>query len=292
MRDHRPILTLLTGLLLLAGAAVAGETQQAGGYVGSDTCKSCHEEQFKNVDRTPHAKTMFATIAGAPAHGCESCHGPGAAHVDGGGDKSRIFTFQGVTQREIAQRCLTCHAGHAEQSGFLRSSHMKNDVSCLGCHSVHHAKEPRLLVAKSNDLCFSCHGEMQAEFNKPSHHRVQEGLITCADCHNVHGAAKPKQVRDAADGDAVCFKCHRDKQGPFVFEHLPVKTEGCSACHTPHGSSNPKLLTRNQTNSLCTECHGTATLPSLHNQSAKYAQCTLCHVAIHGSNTSNVLFKY
>jgi DmsE family decaheme c-type cytochrome len=288
MRDNIRLLLVLIGL----SAWMFGGDAKAGGYVGTDTCKSCHEEQVKNVTASPHAKTTFASIAGDPTHGCESCHGPGSAHVDGAGDKSKIFTFQGVSQREISQRCLTCHANHAEQSGFLRSSHLRADVSCLSCHSVHHAKGERLLVAKTNDLCFSCHGEMQGEFAKPSHHRVQEGLITCADCHNVHGAAQPKQVRTGLGGDAVCFKCHRDKQGPFVFEHLPVKTEGCSACHTPHGSSNPKLLTRSQTNTLCTECHGTATLPGLHNQSAKYAQCTLCHVAVHGSNTSNVLFKY
>jgi len=291
MRAIQQILTVTAAMLVFCGQAQAAD--QPAGYVGADTCKSCHEDKFKSVEATPHAKTMFAKIGGEPVHGCESCHGPGAAHVEGGGDKSKIFTFQGVSQKEISQRCLTCHASHTEQSGFMRSSHMKNDVGCLNCHSVHQAKEPQhLLVSKPNDLCFSCHGEMKGEFMKPSHHRVQEGLITCSDCHNVHGAAKPKQVRTAAGGDEVCFKCHRDKQGPFVFEHLPVKTDGCTACHTPHGSSNPKLLTRSQMNTLCTECHGTATLPSLHNQSAKYAQCTLCHVAIHGSNSSNVFFKF
>ena len=48
-----------------------------------------------------------------------------------------------------------------------------------------------------------------------------------------------RQVRGLPSGDAVCYKCHVDKQGPFVYEHVPVKTEGCSSCHTPHGSTNP-----------------------------------------------------
>ena len=53
----------------------------------------------------------------------------------------------------------------------------------------------------------------------------------------------------------LCFKCHADKQGPFVYEHVPVKTEGCTSCHTPHGSTNPRLLRVSQVNLLCLQCH-------------------------------------
>jgi predicted CXXCH cytochrome family protein len=78
-----------------------------------------------------------------------------------------------------------------------------------------------------------------------------------------------------------------------------VKTEGCSACHTPHGSSNPRLLTRSQMGLLCTECHTTTAgmaapgIPTgpAHNQAQKYQACTLCHTAVHGSNTDRTLFK-
>ena len=84
----------------------------------------------------------------------------------------------------------------------------------------------------------------KADFAKPYHHRVDEGLIQCSDCHNVHGTTTLRQVRSMPSGDAICVKCHADKQGPFVFEHVPVKTEGCSSCHTPHGSTNPRYLAR------------------------------------------------
>jgi predicted CXXCH cytochrome family protein len=75
---------------------------------------------------------------------------------------------------------------------------------------------------------------------------------------------------------------------------VPVKTEGCTSCHTPHGSTNPRLLKLSVVNILCLQCH---TFPTqgpagpAHNQSAKYQACTMCHVAIHGSNFSNVFFK-
>jgi DmsE family decaheme c-type cytochrome len=111
-----------------------------------------------------------------------------------------------------------------------------------------------------------------------------------------------KQARLSTGADAACFKCHADKQGPFVFEHAPLKVEGCSACHDPHGSSNPKLLKRSVVAQLCIECHsnvgvvpgeepsGAAQVP--HDLSnPRYRNCTICHVKIHGSNSSSRFFR-
>jgi DmsE family decaheme c-type cytochrome len=105
-----------------------------------------------------------------------------------------------------------------------------------------------------------------------------------------------RSLRSTSAQDVVCFKCHVDKAGPFVFEHAPVKTEGCVTCHAPHGSSNPRLLKRSQINLLCLECHtlsggGVSPAGPSHDQSQKYQACTLCHLAIHGSNLSPVFFK-
>ena len=126
--------------------------------------------------------------------------------------------------------------------------------------------------------------------------------MKCSDCHNPHGGFELKQARLATGADAACFKCHSDKQGPFVFEHAPLKVEGCAACHDPHGSSNPKLLKRNVVSQLCLECHsnvgtqtaepGTPGTPTFHNlTTARYQNCTTCHVKIHGSNSSRVFFR-
>ena len=104
---------------------------------------------------------------------------------------------------------------------------------------------PRTCCARSEpQLCISCHSETKAQFSRPFHHKVLEGLMKCSDCHNPHGGFELKQARLSTGADAGCLKCHADKQGPFVFEHAPLKVEGCSSCHTPHGSANAKLLTR------------------------------------------------
>lgn len=276
------------------GSAAAVVASQ---YAGSDTCKTCHEDIFKNFEATPHWKTTLKH-RGMEAQGCEACHGPGKAHVEGGGDKSKIFTFAGADPAEASKRCLSCHEYGEEHANFDRSEHNVNSVNCIACHSPHHAKEPQfLLVQKQPGLCFSCHTETKQDFSRPFRHRVEQGLVQCSDCHNQHGGFLTKQLRSTAAQDQVCFKCHADKAGPFTFEHEPVKTEGCIACHTPHGSTNPRLLKRAQVNLLCLECHtltqdsGTPAIPSFHNQSQKYSACTLCHTTIHGSNFDAFFMK-
>jgi len=131
----------------------------------------------------------------------------------------------------------------------------------------------------------------------PFHHRVNEGLIQCSDCHNVHGTVKPKQVRTSSTQDVVCFTCHTDKQGPFVFEHEAVKLEGCQSCHVFHGGPNAHMLKVSNVNLLCLQCHtqssfsGAPGTPSFHNQNTFFQACTLCHSQIHGSNFDQTFFK-
>jgi len=192
-------------------------------YVGVDTCKTCHEELYKNnFENTAHFKTTLHD-----GHGCESCHGPGSAHVEGGGDVTKIISFTTMSKQDANTSCLSCHGEKQEQRHFSASAHASNDVGCIDCHSPHHAKEPEHLLAQAQPmLCYGCHVTAKADFAKPYHHRVDEGLIQCSDCHNVHGTTTLRQVRAMPSGDTACVKCHADKQGPFVFEHLPVKTEG------------------------------------------------------------------
>jgi DmsE family decaheme c-type cytochrome len=273
-----------------AAAPNAGDPTSGSKYVGADTCKSCHEDKFKDIEASPHYATRLRKIRGEEGHGCESCHGPGSAHVDGGGDKSKIFNFKGVRPEAVTERCMACHESDPQQREFMRSTHNENGISCTSCHSVHHAKLEHLLIRTQVQLCYSCHAEQKADFQKPFHHPVEEGLIKCADCHNPHGTLIARQLRSTPDQDAVCFKCHGDKRGPFVFEHEPVKVEGCTSCHFPHGSTNPRMLSTARTNSLCLQCHA-ATSAIGHTQNTRIQQCIDCHSNIHGSNLSNVFFK-
>src|ERR1017187_9744406 len=216
-------------------AGAPSSSSDASKYVGAETCKSCHEDVYNAWEKTPHWKT---TLNKEPSHqGCEGCHGPGAEHVEGGGDTSKIFNPAKHSAKEVDAKCLTCHAG--THPNFDTSPHAKANVSCTSCHSVHQSKEEKLLKAPQPTLCFQCHSDTKPAFNMPFHHKVNEGLITCSDCHDAHGTFLANNVKSTADQNWICTKCHTETRGPFVYEHVAIKAEGCLGCHTPHGSQNP-----------------------------------------------------
>ena len=302
-RQQRVILLLLVSVLTISSGSLHAQqqavaTSTGNKYAGAEECKTCHEEIYQSFDKSPHWKTLLNERGGPAKQGCEACHGPGREHIDGGGDKTKIFSFKTASSAAVNERCLGCHASGKEHENFSRSAHSENNLSCLSCHSSHHATTDHFLLTNSQpSLCYGCHQKMKAQFNLPSHHRVEEGLVKCADCHNPHGGFERKQLRSAAARDSVCFTCHVDKQGPFVFEHPAVKTEGCETCHSPHGSPNPHLLKASNLNIFCLKCHTGSTFasasgtPDFHNQAGAYQACTICHVAVHGSNFDRHFLK-
>ena len=97
-----PLGLLAFALLALqgAGAEDAGPPA-ASGFAGSQACLTCHEEQGHTLVH-PHPDAQDPR--------CESCHGPGQAHVDGGGDPNLVQSFVELPPREANERCQTCHA--------------------------------------------------------------------------------------------------------------------------------------------------------------------------------------
>jgi DmsE family decaheme c-type cytochrome len=245
----------------------------------------------KGFASNPHNK--IAEMHGKSGITCEGCHGAGRAHVEGGGDVTKIFNPAKASPKEVDAKCLGCHAG--AHPNFERSPHAKAGVGCSGCHSIHAGDtEAQLLKASQPKLCFQCHTDQKASFNMPFHHPVNEGAVSCSDCHDVHGTFENSNLRSTADQNAVCTKCHAETRGPFVYEHAAVKAEGCTGCHTPHGSQNARLLNMPSINTLCNQCHSRVanhTVTGMGAGSDELNPCTSCHTYIHGSNINQAFLR-
>jgi DmsE family decaheme c-type cytochrome len=296
---RRPLvfsLTLLGASILMLVSARQPSSQNAPKYVGSETCKGCHEAQWTAFQTNPHQRAELDAAVVSDHVGCESCHGPGSLHAEAGGDKSdpgfaSIRNFKTVSAEEASATCRGCHKG-GEQFYWDQSPHPRNGVSCVQCHSIHHPQNagagPMLTASDVNHLCVTCHKEKRAALARSAHMPLREGSMTCADCHNPHGSAGPHQIR-AATNNELCYKCHADKRGPFLWEHPPVR-ENCLNCHQPHGSNNDKVLASKRPY-LCQRCHIGTRHPSNSYDARDLAtnrvfnrSCTNCHSQIHGSN--------
>jgi DmsE family decaheme c-type cytochrome len=277
-------------LLWTAPAGAQEKKAAANGYVGADTCATCHEDVVKGFANNPHNK--IAEMHGKAGITCEACHGPGQAHVESGGDKTKIFNPATATAKQLDQTCLGCHQG--EHPNFERSPHAKANVSCISCHSVHASKEEHLLRTSQPALCYQCHGDVKAALNMPFHHPVNEGVVKCSDCHEVHGSFGSNNLKSTADQNKICTKCHADTRGPYVYEHAAVKAEGCLGCHSPHGSQNARLLNMPSVNTLCNQCHSRVANATIHGMGAgsdDMQPCTSCHTYIHGSNINAAFLR-
>lgn len=304
---------MMGGLLLAAGcasgdragppvsAAAQAPSAQRAEYVGSEICLACHRATTPAVlasfEQTVMGKVfMHNARTSLEKQVCEACHGPGGAHVAGGGRKGigvgpgQMISFAKddptpVTERNA--RCLACHERRAHLS-WKGSPHERNDVACTNCHTVMQRRSPKAQLARDNvvETCAQCHLVKRAQLlGRPAHMPIPEGKMSCVDCHNPHGSATPAMLVKDSPND-TCFTCHADKRGPFLWEHPPVQ-ESCMNCHNPHGSNHQTML-KAVVFRLCQQCHVETRHPtSPYNPSSRFVfnrGCVNCHARIHGSN--------
>jgi DmsE family decaheme c-type cytochrome len=282
----------ITAAALAAPADQAAQTPPAG-YAGSDTCLVCHEDKGPSLTGTAHAQVANPRSPAA-AHGCESCHGPGQAHVDDDA-KGHILKFAQVSPAEASQTCLSCH-NRGAHAGWEGSAHERRNLSCTTCHSVHSPKSPerQLVKATETQLCATCHRLQVSKTERAvAHMPVREGKMSCSSCHNPHGSiSNVKNLKTGSSVSELCTSCHTEMRGPMLFEHAPVR-ENCATCHDPHGSSNDRMLTVRMP-MLCQRCHIASKHPATlydrdqitTNKSNRMfgRSCVNCHSNVHGSN--------
>ncbi|WP_286828844.1 MULTISPECIES: DmsE family decaheme c-type cytochrome [Kordiimonas] len=259
--------------------------------VGMAVCADCHTLAAEHWAHTVHARPSGTQIE------CESCHGPGSAHIQAPDDPLSIVRFSRTSEHSIQTQngqCLACHDG-GKRLHWHASVHETADLACSDCHNPMASISGRNLLAREsvNDTCMMCHRETRIDFNRRSHMPLFEGKVGCLDCHNPHGSAFDMLLHTPTVNE-TCYSCHAEKRGPFLFEHAPV-SDNCLTCHSPHGSNHEKLLVTARP-LLCQQCHSmsghinelitSGFLPDARFPDPRLVgrSCQNCHSQIHGSN--------
>ena len=263
--------------------------------VPNDVCAGCHADIAEAFSATLHGTYLSKTVGAE--NSCEGCHGSGVSHIEDG-DPAKIINPANSDQFGSSLLCMSCHRGK-QFDDWDFSAHNGADVNCAACHSVHSDVSKK---KSEPDLCYDCHSQVRAAMSMPSRHPVAEGKLLCGDCHNPHGG--PARLTADNTGRELCFSCHAEIEGPFVYEHAPVN-EDCLICHNPHGAVADNLLKQSEP-TLCLSCHpmhfhatvvsvdgdfstpqaperaGTSTLDAW--KKGMLTKCSQCHTEIHGSD--------
>lgn len=190
---------------------------------------------------------------------CESCHGPGAAHVSF--PKGNLPLASIAVPKEGTDGCGGCHYGahHPFVEQWAKSAH---------------GKGPHTSYAGGNPACARCHegkAALEVTFGAAGPYAEKGSgellTITCAVCHDPHGSTLPGQLRasiTAPTRDNLCMRCHTNRgtpwsaRGPHAAQGFLLLRE--SVGYIPAGSGivpsqipNPHGLPNNE--GLCTTCH-------------------------------------
>ncbi|NOY92885.1 MAG: hypothetical protein GXP55_17000 [Deltaproteobacteria bacterium] len=165
--------------------------------------------------------------------GCESCHGPGSAHIENAAVRgTSIIQPELLTAAREAQICGRCHsrpegigAGgtdipmdaelHFAPPGIRRSE-----------FATGYTQVPVTAASGLWTSGFSKkHHEQYTDFIRSPMYRNAEELMTCSSCHDPHGNGSPNDlVADAHIDNRLCTGCHSGDDFVGVLTHVQAQT--------------------------------------------------------------------
>ncbi len=197
----------------------------AGGMNWNHMCADCHSTGLKkNFDLAANAyETTWSDIDVS----CESCHGPGEAHVEWAQrpeSERNEFAGNGLvaaldgSQRTLIETCAPCHSRRRViADGFLP-----------GRHYLDH-----YIPAFIDEQLYYPDGQIKDEvfvYGSFIQSRMYREGVTCSDCHDPHS------TRLKREGNDLCTQCHAAAAFD-VPKHLnhPTDSPGaeCVNCHMP-----------------------------------------------------------
>jgi predicted CXXCH cytochrome family protein len=210
---------------LKTGHANAWKDLQASGHA-TDACNKCHTTNGATNIGADTAGFFTASASAKKYYQdvqCESCHGPGAAHVATPDETQPIPYF--VSRDTVnGVGCGQCHSGPPHNPFFEDWSR--------GAHRVIEAPA----ISNTSGTCLQCHeGKTVATRFGASTTYVEASSTTpmqlgCTTCHNPHGSDNTNELRKSitvADSTNLCIQCHKRRAVPDL--------TSSSGPHSPQG---------------------------------------------------------
>jgi predicted CXXCH cytochrome family protein len=178
-----------------------------------------------------------------------------------------------------AKNCTTCHDDITSKKVIHP---VVTESGCDSCHEMKKKDKKTLvgLAEEGNDLCFTCHSEIEEYTTKKFSHEAVEG--GCETCHEYHSS--DHQGLLVSGMEELCSNCHETGEEEFKKKHgrQPVGRLGCSLCHNSHGSDQEKLLTGTFKHvpfveGECNACHKRARGTKIRLRGLGATLCYACH---------------
>lgn len=139
--------------------------------------------------------------------------------------------------------------------------------------------------AGRNEACLSCHGNATvakggAYIDRNQFGHTSHALIGCASCHDQISKGHPDGSRTPR---ANCTQCHSEVNEEYGTS-IHAGKAACSGCHNPHQVRNPKEISGQQINQICSGCHDRFQMAAKHGEWLPQAElhlymlpCITCH---------------
>ena len=227
-------------------------------YNWNSRCAECHSTGLeKNYDMPSDTYTTAWSEANVA---CESCHGPGSAHVDW----AKLVNVKGKGKDQVKDQAKNngLQVQYSEQVNWViaEGTSIANPLgdphqgatteieSCAGCHSRRGKISPNPMNNYPADKSFLDHyqlqtldeglyhadGQIQDEvyvYGSFLQSKMHQRGVTCTNCHNPHS------LELKAEGNALCAGCHATEtyDTPKHHRHEQANSTGaqCVNCHMP-----------------------------------------------------------
>ena len=228
---------------------------------------------------------------------CESCHGPGSAHVERNASMLRRWTLQlggasdpsivnphGLSAERSTQVCGQCHGQRMPKDVGVMKNWISSGPPYRAGDDLNASVQPILkdTVPPGNAATlFSARFwndgtprlsayEYQGLLQSPCY--LQSKDLSCINCHSMHGGDSAGQITDKNRGNTPCLRCH-DQLAKDVTAHTHHAAtspgSNCYNCHMPNAVYGVMTIHRSHRIAVPD--------PASDSSNARPDACTNCH---------------